>query len=392
MGEKVTGVLETDSEETAYGILTGEELVPYRLRPVRSSSVVQLVPALFKPKAQDLIDFTRQLASLLNSGIPLRRALVVQRDQARSPGLKEALTQIVQDIEEGSRFSEASSKHTTIFSDLYLRLLRVGEATGGLPMTLQQLTNNMQRRKTVADKVKRALIYPAISLLVAIVAAYILITFSLPSLPSLLKEFGGELPIATNILITVSDALELYALFFIVPVVALAVLASALMRTPTGLRLRDHVLLTVPVVGKILLASNVFFLTTTTLSTLLRGGAPPIEAMNLAEQGLSNTVMRDRLKRVTQKASEGTKLGEAFGEDSGFPPILAQAVITGEMRGSLVDTLSGLSDFYEDVTDRTVSGATELIQPAIIILVAGMVGFVAIAVISGIYSTLGSVS
>ena len=392
LGEKVTGVLETDSEETAYGILTGEELVPYRLRPVRRRrSVVQLVPALFKPKAQDLIDFTRQLASLLNSGIPLRRALVVQRDQARSPGLKEALTQIVQDIEGGSRFSEASSKHTTIFSDLYLRLLRVGEATGGLPMTLQQLTNNMQRRKTVADKVKRALIYPAISLLVAIVAAYILITFSLPSLTSLLKEFGGELPIATNILITVSDALELYALFFIVPVVALAVLASALMRTPTGLRLRDHVLLTVPVVGKILLASNMFFLTTT-LSTLLRGGVPPIEAMNLAEQGLSNTVMRDRLKRVTQKASEGTKLGEAFGEDSGFPPILAQAVITGEMRGSLVDTLSGLSDFYEDVTDRTVSGATELIQPAIIILVAGMVGFVAIAVISGIYSTLGSVS
>ena len=258
-------------------------------------------------------------------------------------------------------------------------------------MTLQQLTNNMQRRKTVADKVKRALIYPAISMLVAVVAAYILITFSLPSLTSLLKEFGGELPIATKILITVSDALELYALFFIVPVVALAVLASVLMRTPTGLRLRDHVLLTVPVVGKILLASNMLFLTTT-LSTLLRGGVPPIEAMNLAEQGLSNTVMRDRLKRVTQKASEGTKLGEAFGEDSGFPPILAQAVITGEMRGSLVDTLSGLSDFYEDVTDRTVSGATELIQPAIIILVAGMVGFVAIAVISGIYSTLGSVS
>jgi type IV pilus assembly protein PilC len=273
---------------------------------------------------------------------------------------------------------------------MYRRLLRVGEATGGLPFTLQQLTENMQRRKTVADRVKKALVYPAISLAVAFGAAYVLVTYSLPSLTSLLREFGGELPIATKVLIAVSDALQAYALYFIGPLAGLAVVSGALMRTAPVRLARDHILLRIPVVGGILLGSNLFFLTTT-IATLLRGGIPPIEALNLTEQGLSNAVVRARLARVTKKASEGTRLGEAFEEEKGFPSILAQAVATGEMRGSIVEPLSGLAEYYEDVTDRAVSGATELIQPAVILIVAGIVGFVAIAVISGIYSTLGSV-
>ena len=117
--------------------------------------------------------------------------------------MKGAIRQIIQDVEAGERFSDAFSKHTAIFPEFYLRMLAVGEATGGIPLTLQQLTDNLQRRKTVADKVRRALIYPAISLVVAIVAAFVLVTYSLPSLTGLLKEFGGELPVATQLLITV---------------------------------------------------------------------------------------------------------------------------------------------------------------------------------------------
>ena len=390
-GEKVKGVLETDSEEDAYGMLEREELVPYRLRPVRPRrSLVRMMPGLFKPKLQEIIDFTRQLASLLDSGIPLRRALIVQRDQARSPGLKEALRQIVQDIEGGSQFSESFSGHATVFPEFYLRLVRVGEATGGIPLTLRQLTDNLQRRKTVADKVKKALVYPAISLSVAFIAAIVLVTYSLPSLTGLLKEFGGELPVATQLLINISDTLQAYGPFVIFPVVGLAVLAGVVSRTAAGAKLRDRILLRIPVVGGILLGSNMFFVTTT-LSTLLRAGVAPIEAMRLAEEGLSNAMVRERLAVVTQRASEGTKLGEAFGEERMFPSILSQAIVTGELRGNVADTLSGLAEYYEDLTDRAVSGATDLIQPAVILIVAGIVGFVAVAVISGIYSTLGSV-
>ena len=130
---------------------------------------------------------------------------------------------------------------------------------------------------------------------------------------------------------------------------------------------------------------------TTTLSTLLRAGVPPIEALRLTETGLGNTKMKQWLRNVTARAEEGTKLGEAFSEEQRFPPILAQAIITGEMRGSIVDTLGSLSDYYEDVTDSSLSSATELIQPAVILILAGLVGFVAVAVMTGIYSTLEQV-
>ena len=308
LGEKVQGVLETDSEEDAYGILEKDELIPYRLRPVRTRrSLVQLAPGLFKPKPQDVIGFTRQLAALLNSGIPLRRALLVQQEQSGSPGLKEALRQIVRDVEAGERFNAAFSKHTSVFPEFYLRLLTVGEASGGIPLTLQQLTENLQRRKEVGDKVRKALVYPAISLAVAFIAAFVLVTYALPSLTGLLKEFGGELPTPTLILINTSDALQNYSVYIIIPVIVAALLASIATRTARGKRIRDHILLAVPVVGKILVGSNMFYLTTT-ISTLLKGGVSPIEAMKLAEQGVSNSVMRDRLSRVTVRASEGMKI------------------------------------------------------------------------------------
>ena len=390
-GEKVKGVLETNSEDDAYGLLERDDLVPYRLRPVTARrSLVSLAPGLFKPKSQDIIDFTRQLATLLKAGIPIRRSLIVQRDQARSPGLKEALTQIVKDIEAGGRVTDAFLRHPTVFPEFFLRLLRVGEATGGLPLALEQLSESLHRRKAVGDRVKKALVYPAISLLVAIVAAYVLITYSLPSLTGLLKDFGGELPVETKALIFISDAMQNYGLYAAGPVLVAAVLITMATRTTAGKVATDNVLLRIPVVGLILSSSNMFYMTTN-LSTLLKAGVPPIEAMKLTEQGLPSSVFRRRLDNVTRKASEGMRLSQAFEEEKGFPGILDQAISTGEMQGNLSDTLDGLADYYEDVTERAVSGATELIQPAIILIVAGVVGFIAIAVISGIYSTLGSV-
>ena len=304
-GEKVEGVLDTDSEEAAYGMLENEELIPYRLRTVRRiPSLVRIAPSLFKPKPKDVIDFSKQLSSLLVSGIPLRRALMVLRDQTKNLGLKDALKQILEEIEGGARFSDAFSRHTVVFPEFYLRLLKVGEGTGGIPLTLDQLTDNLTRRKAVTDKVRSALVYPAISLVVAIIAGFVLVTYTLPSLTSLLTEYGGELPRSTQILIAVSNFLQSYGLFIIAPVVAIVFIIGITMRTEPVQRLRDRVLLKMPVVGQVLLYSNMFYLTTT-LSTLLKAGLPPIEALKLTEDGLGNSKLRESLAEVTRQASEG---------------------------------------------------------------------------------------
>ena len=321
---------------------------------------------------------------------PLASSRAVPKDVLRWIRVKDALRQIIADIERGARVSEAFSHHTDIFPEFYLRLLRVGESTGGLPSTLRQLTENLQRRKKIADSVKKALTYPALSLGVAFVAAFVLITYSLPALTSLLREFGGEMPLATRLLIMISDALRAYTIFVIGPVVGLVALTVLSSRSAVGRKVRDRMLLTIPGVRGIISGSNMFYLTTT-LSTLLRAGMPSVEALRLTQEGLTNAVFREGMDNVTRKASEGTRLGQAFSEEPRFSSIVAQAIVTGEMQGNLSDTLGGLADYYEDLTDRAVSGATEMIQPAVILIVAAVVGFVAVAVISGIYATLGSI-
>ncbi len=391
LGEKVVGVLHTDSEETAYDLLEQEDLIPYRLRPAGSGlSLYRMFPTVFSPSAQDIIDFTRQLAALLNSGIPLIRCLMAQQGQVSNTGLRHALGEIVVAVEAGKKLSDALGEQSHIFPDFYVRMLRVGEATGGLPFVLNQIADTLQRRKAVTDRVRDAAVYPAFTLLVALVAAILLVTYSLPSLTTLLSEVSGDLPISTRALIAISGFFGTYGTAILAGLAVIAVVIFVALRTEFGRASTDTVLLRLPVLGRVIAANNMFALTSI-LSTLLRAGMSPVEALKLTQTGMANAYYRRRLGRVIDRAIGGTKLGEAFGEDGGFPVILSQAIITGETRGRLDDTMSGLAEYYEDVTRRAAGGITELVQPLIILFVAGVVGFVAVAIISGIYSALGSV-
>ena len=318
------------------------------------------------------------------------RCLMAQRDQVSNTGLRYALVEIIGAVDAGMKLSDALAEQSHIFPDFYVRMLRVGEATGGLPSVLNQVAETLQRRKAVTDRVRDAAVYPAFTLLVAVVAAVVLVTYSLPSLSGLLSEVGRDQPTSTRVLINVSAFFSEYGAPILVGLGVLAVLVFVALRTEIGRAATDTVLLRIPVIGRVIVANNMFALTSI-LSTLLKSGMSPVEALKLTQRGMANAYYRRRLGRVVDRATEGTKLGEAFGEDGGFPSIVSQAIVTGETRGSLDDTMSGLAEYYEDVTKRAAGGITELIQPAIILFVAGMVGFVAVAIISGIYSALGAV-
>lgn len=390
-GEKVEGVLDTDSEQIAYERLQQDQLIPYRLRiQRRRRSLVQLFPNLFRPAAQDVIDFTRQMASLLKAGVSLRRGLAVQRDSTRNLGFKYALGQVIEEVEAGGRLSDACARHKGVFPELFVRIVRVGEATGGMGPSFRQLTETMTKRKAIRDKVQSALTYPAISIGVAIIAGVVLTTYSLPSLTGLLEEFGGTLPFATRVLISIAGFLESYGLIMIASMFAVGLVVAAFFRTRTGARILSRMLLNLPVVGKVLMNSSMFFLTTN-LKTLLEAGLSPIEGMKMAGEGMTNVTLRERLEEVTRVASEGTKLGEAFSQQSIFPLILSQSMVSGETSGGLADTLSGLSDYYELETEKSVTWATDLIQPVVIVSLAALIGFVAIAIVAGIYSTIGAI-
>ena len=378
-GGKVEGILDTNSEEDAYALLERDELIPYKVKRVRQRrSLVQIAPGLFKPKAKSLIDLTRETATLLNAGIPLHRALVVLRDQSRDVGLKEALRQMVADVEQGQRFSDAASLHTTIFPAFYVRLLRIAESTGGLVPTMEQLADTLQKRNEVRARVQRALTYPAISLVIALLAGVILVTFSLPSIVGLLDEFGGEMPLVTRLLISVAGFFETWGIYVVGSVVGFVAGFIVITRTDRGALARDQVLLRLPVVGPTLVGGAMFSITRT-LSTLLDAGVPTLEALQLTQESLGNRVLKEEMRKVTVQVTEGESFGHAFRNSKCFPPLLTEGVVTGEATGTLVKSLKGLSEYFERETERSVSGATELIQPAVILIVVG------------IYSTIGAI-
>lgn len=383
--------MDVATEEDARQLLQRDQLIPYRLSQVRPRrSLVQIAPSLFLPKPKELIEFTRGLSSLLRSGIPMREGLAILREQSSSLGMKEVLRQIIDDIENGDRFSDACARHPKVFTEFYASLLRVGEASGSMAVSLQQLSETLEKRKTMRDRVKGALVYPVVSLIVAIAVAIILVTYSLPALVGLLTEYGGQLPANTQLLITVSDFVQAYNLHIFVTLGSILLVGGAAVRTRPGARLRDRILLKVPIVSEVLVRSNLFSLTST-YSRLLDAGIPTIESLELSSESLNNVVLRERLALVTQEATSGTRLGPSFRMHWPSPPLLSQAIITGEASGALSEALHGLADYYEQEATRAVSAATELIQPAVILVVAALVGFVATAVISGIYSAIGTV-
>ncbi len=390
LGQKIEGVLDTDSEKAAYELLEKESLIAYSVHAVkRRRTLVEMAPSLYKPTTRDLTEFSQQIASLLRSGISLRQSLIVIRDQTRSPGLKMALAKVVEDIESGMAFSDACSKHQSVFPSFYLRLLKVGEATGNIAPTMEELSTALKKRAQVVAKVRRALTYPILSLIVAAIASVVLITYSLPPLVKLLAEFGGQLPFATKALINISAFFEVNGPVVLAGMVGGFALFFLYTLTPSGAKNRDRLLLKTPVIKKVLVSSNMFTLTAS-FGSLLKAGVSSVDALKLTEESITNIILRQEVRKVLDDVSKGVSLGSAFRKQAAFPPILSQGIVTGETSGDLPAILNGMADYYEQETDRVIGSATELIQPAIIMIVAGVVGFLAVAVVSGIYSTIGA--
>ena len=383
--------MDVDREEDAREMLQRDDLIPYELvRVTPLPSLSGLAPILFQPKTQELIEFTRSLAALIRSGIPIREGLTILRGQGSGLGMREIIRRLIGSIENGSRLSEACANHPRIFSGFYIRLLRTGEATGRMTETLQQLADALIKRKAMRDKVTAALIYPAISMVVAVIVAVVLLVYSLPAIIDLLTEFGGELPLATRLLVEISESFQTYKTAIFIVMATLIVGGWLASRTRGGRRIMDRYTLKLPVAGGVVMQSNLFNLTAT-FGMLLISGIPSMEALRLSKESLGNVILQERLQLIIDDVEGGKRLGPAFSEHWANPPLLSQGIITGEATGDLPGALNNMAEYYEAESTRTISGATELIQPAVILLVAGFVGFVAIAVVGGVYAALDSI-
>lgn len=390
-GEVVTGTVEATTEQRAEELLWQSELTILSLKKTRSiPSVRELLPTFFGVKRDDVVNFSRDLSTLLGAGIAIIPSLVMLYERTTKPSMKKLIRDIWVSVETGSSFSDACAKHPTVFSPFYLRLTKVGEEIGNLEQMLEQIGIQMTKEAAVMAKVKSALTYPAFVLAVATVAVVALVTFVVPAMSGLFEQFGGELPLLTRIIVAISDFFRgniLYLVFGFIVVIGVSVWFFG---TPTGKRIRSTMALKIPIIKDVNIKGTMSRLARN-LSILLGGGITLTEALELVIQTTDNVIFKEAFTKVRDDVHDGLLLSQAMRNQPLFPPMLTQVVGVGEHTGRLEPNLETVADFYEKETDKAVASATGMLTPIMTIVVGGIVALIAISMYTPIYGLAGQI-
>lgn len=381
-GKTVQGTVKAESEIAAERIIVGRGLNPVNVQIAPSMfSLEKALPSLFKVKPRDVIVFSRQLATLLKSGISLLPALDILHTQATSSRAFQSIQgTILNDIRSGVSFSVAISKHPKAFSDIYYRTIAVGEESGNLETVLLQMADYLERQSVLVQKIRKALTYPVMIMGVGIIVVVLLMTVVMPQLLDMFTSLGADLPLPTRILIAVSSFTTNNTLYLLIGAVVLVALVLWMIKQPTGRRLLDKIHLSAPIVGPPALMSELARFART-ISVLVGTGLKLQEIMEILPQSTTNQVFRNTLDTVNERLLLGEGLAAPMAQQSLFPPLLVQMVAVGEESNTLDFTMGVVADFYEATAEEKVTSMVGLIGPASTIGIALLVGFIAISVV-----------
>jgi len=353
-------------------------------------SLERLIPTLFGVKTQDVIDFSRQLATLIESGVTILTALQLLEGQASRAALQKVIAGLIEELRGGSSFSQALSKYPQAFSYSYCQVMKASEQAGNLEVGLRQVAGYMEKQAATKKKVVRALTYPAMVLLMALGVCVLLITVVLPPLIGLFTSFGTELPWMTRLLIAVAGFLIDYQLYLLVGLFALVILVVVYMRQPAGKLTMDRLMLKIPVISSITIQRNMRHFCQTT-SMLLKAGLLLPQIMHIVTQTVGNRIIRQALGEVREKLVQGQGLSQPMATIELFPRLLVEMVVVGEKTGNLESTLASLADFYEERVSQKIDTLTSMIEPALTVVIGLVVAFIALSMITPLYSLMGSI-
>jgi type IV pilus assembly protein PilC len=390
-GKLVKGTIKAASEIAAERLLVEKGLHPVELEVAPSMfSLEEAFPTFFKVKPRDVTVFSRQLAALLRSGIPLLSALeIIQVQVGGSRAFTRILGSIAHDLRSGGSFSQSLSKHPRAFNDIYCRTIAVGEESGNLETVLSQMADFLETQSATIQKVKKALTYPALVMGVGLVVVIILITVVMPQLLNMFMAMNVELPLPTRILIAITSFVNTNALYILIAGVLVVVLALWVVKQPTGRRLLDRLRLTVPIIGPPALMSELGRFARS-LSVLVSAGLQLQEIMEIVPQATSNRVVRDALDQVHKRLILGEGMSEPMSHIALFPPLLVQMVAVGEESNTLDYTMGVVADFYETTAEEKANAMVGMLGPLSTIGIALLVGFIALSVVLPMYTLTGA--
>ena len=386
-GVRVKGELRGPHQNAVKAELRRQGIIPLHVR--KKAQPLFTFGDKIVPK--DIMLFTRQLCTMLTSGIAVVQALDMVGHSNRKPKVKNMILDIKSEVESGTQLSKAFAKHNLYFDDLYCSLVNAGEEAGVLEVLLDKIATYLEKSEALKVKVKKALTYPVIVLIFAFVVTAILLIFVIPTFEALFKGFGAELPALTKFVIDLSAIFQEYWYLILGgPVVAIVGFTQARKRSRTFYRWLDRMVLQMPLIGDLVATSaNARF--ARTLSTLFSGGVPLVDAMQSVAGATGNYVYEKAVLDMRESVSIGQQLNFAMRQSNLFPDMVVQMVAIGEEAGSLGDMLAKVADFYEAEVDQKVDTLTTMIEPLLMAFLAGVVGTLVIAMYLPIFKLAAAV-
>ncbi|MCQ9207208.1 MAG: type II secretion system F family protein [Omnitrophica bacterium] len=379
-GKTLKGIIEAPAKEGAIQSMRAKNLIIVSLDEERKDagrSRATLKIFRKKIKLDDLVVFSRQLATMIDAGIPLVGALDILEDQIENPSFKEVLSKTRDSVETGSSLSEALAKHPDVFSELFVNMTRAGESSGMLDEILDRLALYLEKTSNLQRKVKSALVYPAVISCMAFSITIFLMVKVIPMFSEIYAGFGAELPMPTQVVMNISGFLQKY--FYVVIAIAAigGFLSKRYTKTKKGRLLVDKLKLNMPVFG-ILMKKVAVAKFTRTLSTLTKSGVPILDSLEIVGKTAGNTVVEKAVADVRTNVREGEPIAAPLARSGIFPVMVVRMISVGEQTGELEKMLSKVSDFYDEQVDAAVSGLTSLIEPLIIAFLGIVIGGIVI--------------
>jgi type IV pilus assembly protein PilC len=397
-GQQVTDSIDAASQSEAINTLRGRGLFPTSVkeqsRATKSKSATQggkkaaakevkiNIPFLEKKtiKGKTLMVFTRQLATLIDAGLPLLRGLTVLGNQERDPVLKKTITQLTDSIQSGGTFSDGLTAHPKIFNKLYVNMVKAGELGGVLDIVLNRLADFQEKAQKVKGKVKSAMMYPAIVMVIAIVIMGFLLVFIVPKFEQIFADMlgGKPLPLLTQIVIGASRGIKDNIIFLVLGIGGIVGAVKYTASTPKGSVLIDQFMLKAPLFGD-LTRKNGISRFTRTLGTLVTSGVPILQALNITKETAGNAVISSAIIKIHDSVKEGESIVRPMDASGVFPPMVISMVDVGEETGQLPEMLLKVADLYDDEVDSSVAGLTSMMEPIMIVFLAVVVGSIVVA-------------
>lgn len=394
-GKETKGTVEAGSQPQAVELLRKQNLFPTKVTPVGGAKAaggakngalnMELkLPKFLKPKIKpkDLTVLTRQLATLVDSGLPLLRGLRILQKQTKNQTLKETLGAMSEAVESGSTFSEALAQHPKIFDNLYVNMAKAGEAGGVLEVVLNRLAEFLEKAERIKNKIKGAMTYPIVVLCAALGITFFLMVKVIPKFKDIFSDLmeGAKLPPITEFVIGISAILSSKQSFILIGgIVAICMILSFLYkRSPKARAFVDHIKLRVPIFGDLIKKSSIAR-STRTLGTLMSSGVPVLQALNIVRDTSGNAVVANAYQKIHDNVKEGESMTAPMEESHVFPGMVVSMVDVGEETGALPDMLTRIANTYDDEVDTAVDAMTSIIEPILIIVLAVIVGTIVVA-------------